>query len=81
MEAKSSGWSSRWRNYNKKDMWAHVRPSLLRVVYGRIVMRAVYGCKILTMTPLERARAGLVDPKEMSTKREAHPAEKAMSCL
>ena len=79
MEAKAFGWSRRWRNLKRKDMWLSHQTEVLSIVYGRMVLRAVYGDQIMCMTPMERVRAGLCDPKTMSTKNESHPGAKAES--
>ena len=69
---KNSGWSKRWKALNKKDMFAKHGPTVLKIVFGRLLMRAVVGEELMIMTPHDKFMWGLADPRELSTKDEEH---------
>jgi len=76
-EAKSSGWSARWQNLDKKSMWERHASPLVSIVVTRIILRCCYAERMMTMTPLERFQAGLSDPKVLGPKGEEHGEAKS----
>ena len=54
------------------EVWEGHASEMMQICYGRLVIRAITGDGLLTMTPQQKWEAGLVDPKQFSTKDEMH---------
>jgi len=76
-EDKSSAWTAKWHNLNKRDMVLRFRSQLIAITYARLALRATMWDKLPTMTPQERIMHGLADPKDNSIKNESHDTDKA----
>ena len=78
----TGGRSRRWprpRASSWAGLWEYHARDIASLVYGRLIMRFAYLDKLPSMSPMEKVRAGLCDPKQIFTKPEPHPLLKAMA--
>jgi hypothetical protein len=76
-EHKSSGWTARAKNADKKSLAEKNKPWLMNLTCARILLRATCSHLLPTMHPAAKVEMGLRDPAQAETKDEPYPAAKA----
>jgi len=76
-EHKSSGWTARARNADKKSLAEKHKPWLINLTCARIILRATCSHLLPTMHPAAKVEKGLRDPAQAEIKKEPYPAAKA----
>jgi len=76
VDDKSSGWSARYYNLDKKAWVAQHSHELSRIVIGRLIARACLADEVPSMAPEGMFYYGLADPAELFIKEEPHAAKK-----
>jgi len=76
LDNKSSGWTSRFINMDKKATVTKYTGQISRIIIGRLLARACLADEIPSMTPEEMFHHGLADPAQIFIKEEPHGAKK-----